>query len=275
MKFIISLYCIVTGIILTISAPVFAAWEIAGKAIYNSNVNRSVDGKEGDMSVGAHLQYAREISGETRFDWSFAAALEGNAFLKNSDLSNGVVHIAPGIVFLPYLSWSIEISPFVQGKVTSDNDQSALAFGGKINLKQPFTKYFYMGEHYMYTDSRAKADVYSFSEHVAGVYVGVNWTTSFFTELGYEYAHGDSFQTLKTSETVPSSGWGGRQHAYSSVFNTEVYKDIVNRHSVGITIGADLSSSVSTLLSYTYTTAKGDLGTSDNHTGLVGIGYRF
>jgi hypothetical protein len=274
MKFKISLYCFITGIIMASSLPVFAAWEIGGKAGYNSNVNRTVDGEEGDTSLGAHIQYAREVSGETRFDWTFGASLEGNSFLKNSDLSNGVIHLAPGVVYFPYLSWSIELSPFVQGKVMSDNDQSALAFGGKVNLKQPFTKYFYMGEYYAYTASRAKEDVYSFSEHTLGISLGVNWTTSFFTELGYEYAHGDSFQTLKSSSTVPS-GWGGRQHAYSSSFKTEVYKDIVDRHSVGVTIGAELSSSVSAVLSYTYTTSKGDLGSSDNHGGGLGIGYRF
>lgn len=274
MKFKISLYCFIVLIIPALSLPAFAAWETGGKAGYNSNVNHSVDGKDGDSFLGAYLQYAREVSGETRLDWTFAASLEGNSFLKNSDLSNASINLSPGIVFFPYLSWSIEASPFIAGKVTSDSDQSAFAFGGKLSLKQPFNKYFYMGEYYVYTDSRAKADVYSSSEHAVGIFLGVNWTTSFFTELGYEYSHGDSFRTLDSSTTV-STGDRGKQHSYSTSFKTEVYRDILNSHSFGITIGAELFPSVFSTLSYTYTTSTGDLGDSDSHAGAVALGYRF
>lgn len=270
----ISLYCLVTGIILTISLPAYATWEIGGKVGYDSNVNRTVDGAEGDTYLGGYLQYAREISGETRFDWTLAASLGGNAFFKNDNLNNALINFAPGIIYFPYLSYSINLSPFVIGKVSTDNDQSTVAFGAKINLRQPFNKYFYMGEYYIYTDSRAQTDIYSYVEHALGIYLGINWTNTFFTELGYEYSHGDSFQTLGSSSTIVTKG-KGKQHSYSSTFKTEVYKDIVNRHSASLTIGMELFPSIFSSFSYIYSAMTGDIGTSDNHTGLVSIGYRF
>jgi hypothetical protein len=103
---------------------------------------------------------------------------------------------------------------------------------------------------------------------------GYKLTNTFFTELGYEYSHGDSFRTFESSSTVPPSG-KGKRYGYSTTFATEVYKDQVSRHSVGFTMGMELFPSVSSSLSYMYSTMAGDLGNSDNHTGLVGISYRF
>jgi hypothetical protein len=265
---------------LSASLPVYAAWEAGAKAGYDSNVNRTVDDPESDTFLGAYLLYAREVSGETRLDWTVAASVEGNEYLKNSDLSNAGVTLAPGLVYFPYLSWSINVYPFVQGKIYSDNDQSAIAFGAKINLKQPLGKYFYLGEYYIYSDSRAENDIYSSVENAAGVVMGVNWTRTLFTEIGYEYSEGDSFRTVETESTsaTTTNGRGrgrGMQHGYSSTFSTEVYKDKVQRQSIGVTIGAELFPSVFSTLSYTYSAISGDLGDSESHTGMVSIGYRF
>ncbi|MFA5323234.1 MAG: hypothetical protein WC373_11230, partial [Smithella sp.] len=241
---------------------------------YDSNVKRTIDGADGDSYLGAYLQYSRGATGETRFDWTLATSLDGNVFLKENDLSNVSINFAPGIIFYPYLSWNINISPFVLGKVSSDNDQSALAFGAKINLRQPLNKYLYIGEYYVYTDSRAQTDVYSYTEHALGISLGINWTNTLFTEIAYEHSWGDSFITLESSDSVPTDG-RGKQHNYSSVFKTEVYRDSVTRHSVGFTIGLELFPSMISSLSYTYSSMTGDIGTSDNHTVLVGIGYLF
>lgn len=156
MKVKISLYCLVVGMISMTSLPAYATWEIGGKVGYDSNVNRTVGGAEGDTYLGGYLQYGREISGETRFDWTLSASLGGNVFFENDNLNNAFINFTPGIIYFPYLSYSINISPFVIGKVSTDKDQSAIAFGAKINLRQPFNKYFYMGEYYIYTDSRAQ-----------------------------------------------------------------------------------------------------------------------
>lgn len=121
---------------------------------------------------------------------------------------------------------------------------------------------------------RYKMDIYSYVEHALGIYLGINWTNTFFTELGYEYSHGDSFQTLESLSTIATRG-KDKQHSYSSTFETEVYKDIVDRHSGSLTIGMELFPSIFSSFSYIYSTMTGDIGTSDNHTGLVSIGYRF
>ena len=275
-----SFYFFIIGLILSISLPVYAELSIGGKVGYDSNVNRTINDAVGDTYLGTYLQYAREVSGETRLDWTFAASLAGNAFLKNNDLSNACVTLAPGLTFFPHLSWSINISPFVQGKVVSDDDQSALAFGAKINLKQPLGKYVYLGEYYTYTDNRADMNIYSYTENALGIVLGINWTRTFFTEIGYEFSKGDSFQTLESTSTSTSTTTGrgkgkGKQYGYSSTFATEVYKDQVDRHSVGFTLGIEILPSLFSNLSYTYSTMTGDLGTSDNHIGLVGISYHF
>lgn len=268
-------------LVVLFSSPVYAEWNIGAKAGYDSNVNRTIDDAVGDTFLGAYLQYSRLASGETRLGWTFAASLEGNEFLKNNDLSNASIILAPGLVFFPYLTWSINVTPFIQGKIVGDNEQSAYAFGARINLKQPLGKYFYLGEYYIYTDSRADQDLYSYTENALGLILGVNWTRTFFTEVGYEFSRGDSFVTIETEDTVidtTTNGRGrgyGQHYGYSSTFSSEVYKDQVSRNSIGLTIGMEILPSLTSHLSYTYSTMSGDIGDIDNHNALIGLNYRF
>jgi len=264
------------GILMAVSLPVYAAWETGAKVGFDSNVNRAVNGGDSDTYLGGYLLYSKEATGETRLDWTLSASMEGNAFFKNNDLSNATCTLAPGISFFPYLTWSINISPFVQGKAVADSDQSALAFGAKVSLKQPIGKSIYLGEYYVYTDSRANEEVYSYTENALGIYLGINWTHTFFSEVGYEYSHGDSFQTLGTTSTTATGGNGrGKQRRYSSTFETVVFKEKVDRHSVGLTAGIQLMPSLFSNFSYTYSMMKGDSGTSIDHTGSIGLSYHF
>ena len=270
------LACFIIGFLWAISLPAHAGWEVGGKAGFDSNVNRAVSGGDSDTYLGGYLQYAREATGETRLDWTFSASLEGNVFFNNNDLSNGSLTLAPGLTFFPYLTWSINVSPFVQGRAVADTEQSAGAFGAKVSLKQPIGKSVYLGEYYVYTDSRANEDVYSYIENTLGIYLGVNWTRAFFSEVGYEYSHGDSFRSIPTTTTTVSGGRGrGKQQQYSSTFGNEVIKEKVDRHSFGATAGIELAPFLFTNFSYTYSTLKGDLGTSIDHTGYIGLSYHF
>jgi hypothetical protein len=162
---------VIIGFLLAISLPVHAAWETGGKVGFDSNVNRAINGGDSDTYLGGYLLYSKEATGETRLDWTLSASMEGNGFLKNNDLSNAYFTLAPGITFFPYLTWSLNVSPFVQGKTVADSDQSALAFGAKVSLKQPIGKNLYLGEYYIYTDSRANEDVYSYTENALGIYL--------------------------------------------------------------------------------------------------------
>ena len=264
------------GFLLAVSLPADAAWEIGGKAGFDSNVNRAVSGGGRDTYLGGYLQYSREATGETRLDWTFSASMEGNVFLKNNDLSNAHLTLAPGLTFFPYLTWSVNVSPFVQGKAVADSDQSALAFGAKVSLKQPIGKNVYLGEYYVYTESRANEDVYSYTENALGIYLGVNWTRAFFSEVGYEFSRGDSFRSIPTTNTPVSGGRGkGKQQRFSSTFGTVVFKEKVDRHSFGATVGIELAPSLFSNFFYTYSTMKGDLGTSTGHTGFIGLSYHF
>ena len=73
-----------------------------------------------------------------------------------------------------------------------------------MSMRQELWKDIYIGQYYIYKDSSADADVYSFSEHAVGAYAGVNWTSSFYSEIGYEYSHGDSFRGIDEDQAGPA-----------------------------------------------------------------------
>jgi len=279
---------IVAGLVLAVfwlfgGEEVFAGWETGGKAGYDSNVNRAIDGGKSDIFLSGYLSFLKDASGETRTDWTFLSALEGAAYAEVNDLSYASLTLAPGLTFFPYLTWTVNLSPFVQAKGVADSDQSALAFGAKVSLKQRLGKSIYSGQYYVYTDSRANEDVYSYTENTLGIYMGINWTKAFSSEFGYEYSHGDSFRSASASHgSAKGAGEGkgggktkGKQHKYSETFGNEVFREKVDRHSFGITAGIEILPSLLSNFSYTYSTMKGDSGTSIDHTGYIGLSYQF
>jgi hypothetical protein len=90
-----------------------------------------------------------------------------------------------------------------------------------------------------------------------GVYAGMNWTSSFFSEIGYEYAHGDSFRSVyedpgPAALSITSQGKGRYCFMYSKSFGEFVTHEPVDRNSIGFNAGLDLgkelfSSSISQL----------------------------
>ena len=252
-------------------------WDFGARLGYESNVNRSLDDAQADTILTAYGAYDRSPSGESRVDWTLRAALSGSAYASDSDLNQVTGTIAPGIsVFLSPV-WSLNVSPFLRGKAVSDSEQSAIAYGVRATLSQRWNPRFYTGQYYSYTNSNADEEVYSYSENTLGILAGVNWTPAFFTEIGYEYAHGDSFVTTKspiTAASLPGRGRGYR-YSYSQAFNALVVKETVDRNSFGINAGYDFTKALFSILGYTYTHESGDLGSLDNHTVFVGLGYRF
>ena len=250
-----------------------AGWEIGAKAGYDSNVDRAVDNGRGDTIFTGYALYSRDAAPSSQIDWTLTVAVEGNAYAKISDLNYGMGTIAPGITYSFSPVWSVNLSPFVQAKGVSDSDQSAWAFGGKVNLRQQWRNDFYTGQYYTYTDSRASADTYSYTENAVGVIIGADWTTSFTTEATYEFSQGDTFRVISTTTTIPV-GKGYRRYN-SSTFNETVVQDKVDRHSVGFNTNYNFTKSLFVALGYTFTVASGDLGTSTLHYGWGGLGYRF
>jgi len=252
-------------------------WDFGARLGYESNVNRSLDDAEADTILTAYAAYDRSPSGESRVDWTLRAALSGSAYASDGDLNQVTGTIAPGVsVFLSPV-WSLNVSPFLRGKAVSDSEQSAIAYGVRATLSQRWDPRFYTGQYYSYTNSNADEEVYSYYENAFGVLAGVNWTPAFFTEIGYEYAHGDSFVTAKSPVTAASLPGRGRGHIYgfSPAFNALVVKDTVDRHSYGINAGYDFTRALFAILGYTYARESGDLGSLDNHSVFMGLGYRF
>lgn len=252
-------------------------WDFGAKLGYESNVNRSLDDTQADTIFTAYAAYDRSLSGESRVDWTLRAALSGSAYASESDLNQVTGTIAPGIsVFLSPV-WSLNVSPFLRGKAVSDSEQSAIAYGVRATLSQRWNTKVYTGQYYSYTNSNADEDVYSYYENAIGILAGINWTPAFFTEIGYEYAHGDSFVTTKspiTAASIPGSG-RGYSYGYSPAFNALVIKETVDRHSLGINAGYDFTKALFAILGYTYMSESGDLGSLDNHSAFMGLGYRF
>ncbi|NJD62941.1 MAG: hypothetical protein FIA93_09530 [Deltaproteobacteria bacterium] len=269
------------GVVALVSVPeaglVFAGWETGAKAGFDTNVSRSISGGESDEYLLGYVAYNREPSGETRLDWAFSAVGEAAAYASLNDLDYAAVTISPGLVYFYRPGWTITAAPFLQAKGVRDSNQSAVAFGGKLLFRQQLPSDFYLGEYYAYTDSRADSDTFSFTEHALGAFLGRNWTRTVYTELGYEFSRGDSFRSVGTS-SLPTGGTGGFEGMhpmFSTVFGTEVIRERVDRHAVGVTAGIDWTKSVFSVASYTFTDRRGDLGSSPSHAGFLGVGYRF
>ena len=269
------LACILFGIMLFLfgGKNAFAAWETGAAAGFDSNIDRSVNGGENDTYLTAYASLIWEPSGESRMGWSGAVTLEGTSFASNSDLNYAVISIFPGVTYFAHALWRVNISPFLEAKAVNDSDQSALAFGGQVSMRQQISNDLYAGQYYMYRDSRADVKTYSYTEHVIGVFLGVDWTEAFFSEVGYEFSRGDSFRTISTTSTTSSGR--GKHLRYSETFGTDVIREEVDQNALGVSAGIDWNNSLFSHITYTFTAIKGDLGSCTSHAGSLGIGYRF
>jgi hypothetical protein len=264
--------CVVAAISLVEAGAVSAGWETGAKVGFDTNVSRSISGGESDEYLLGYAAYNREPSGETRLDWSFSAVGEAAAYASLSDLDYASVTFSPGLVYFNRPGWAISAAPFLQAKGVRDSNQSAIALGGKLLFRQRLPSDFYLGEYYAYTNSRANADTFSFTEHALGAFLGRNWTRTFSTVIGYEFSRGDSFRSVPGG----TGGFGGGMHSmFSSAFGTEVVRERVNRHAIGVSAGIDWTKSVFSAAGYTFTNRRGDLGSSGSHAGFLGVGYRF
>jgi len=270
-----------------ISSSWGAEWDFGAKLGYESNVNRSLDDEKADTIFSAYAAYDRSPSGETRLDWTLRSTLSGSAYATEEDFNSVMAAVAPGISLFLNPIWRLNVSPFLRGKAVDDSEQSAIAWGLRATLTQKWQTRFYTGQFYNYTDSNADEDVYSYSENAVGVFVGVNWTPKFFTEIGYEYAHGDSFVSFQDSPKKGSgSGQGqsqgqgqgqgqGQSYGFPSAFNALVIKDTVDRNSFGINAGYRLNQSLVAVFEYTYMNESGSIGSVDNHSAFIGLECRF
>lgn len=252
-------------------------WDVGARLGYESNVNRSLDDAKSDTAFTAYGSYDRLPSGESRVDWTLKATLSGSVYASENDLNQLTGFIAPGVSVFLNPVWSLNVSPFLRGKAVSDSEQSAVAYGVRATLSQRWNSRIYSGQYYAYTNSNADEEIYSYYENAVGILAGVNWTPAFFTEIGYEYAHGDSFVTSATQITTASMPARGRgyRYGYSPAFDALVIKDTVDRHSFSVNVGYDITKAIYAVSGYTYTRESGDLGSLDNNAVFAGLGYRF
>ncbi|HEX9850361.1 hypothetical protein [Candidatus Deferrimicrobium sp.] len=267
------------GMLLVAAGSAVAGWEAGTKLGFDSNVGRSIRGGKSDGYLLAYAGFSRGPSGESRGDWVFSAVAEGAAFASVTDLDSAAITISPGLVYFPRAGWTITVAPILQAKTVKDTDQSAVAFGGKLELRERLGEKAWLAEHYAYRDSRATSDIFSYKEHAVGALLGVNWTPAVSSEFGYEFSRGDSFLSVGTS-TATSGGTGGSGGGmmagmFSSAFGSDVVKERVDRHAIGATIGYEWTRSIFSVAGYTLTVLRGDVGSSISNAGFAGVGYRF
>ena len=262
-----------------VDSPAFAGWEAGAKGGYESNLSRSIDDGEGSGFLSAYAGYTKLHSGETRLDWTMGFTVEGAFYPSITDVDSLSAMFSPGLAYIFSPVWSMAVTPFLQGKAVQDTEQSAVTFGARVDVIQKFGGGLYLGEYYTYTDSRANEDVYSFAENAIGAYLGMRWSPGYYAELGYEFSRGDSFLSVKVP--APTAGAGGGRGSggggpqYSQAFDSLVFKEQVDSHSVPVTVGIDWTKRWFSTLNYTYRTWAGDSGKATDHSGYAGFGYRF
>ena len=268
----------------------FAGWEVGLKGGSDSNINRAVEDSLNDTYMTGFLSFTREPSDGTDTDWSLNLFLEGTNYADSSDLNCVVAGIMPSIIFYPSTKWSVSISPFIEAIEVKDEEQSSFAFGGEVSIKQLWGQKYYTGEYFVYTDSRADIDIYSYKEKAVGLYAGINWTDAFWSEIGYGFSRGDSFRAVEEVYTIPvvtsqignQGGTGGQGGAgqnnsprYSEVYNSYIINEPVDCQTIGVNMGYQFTSHIFSFINYSYTTYKGNAGNSKTHTGTIGVGYSF
>ncbi len=258
------------------ASPALAGWETGAKAGFDTNISRSVDDGEGSGYLSAYGSYWKGHSAETRLDWTLGVSIEGTAYPSLSEVDFAAATVSPGLAYIFRPGWTAALTPFLQGKAVKDTEQSAVAFGGRVDLSQKFESGVYLGEYYMYTDSRAREDVYSYTENAFGVLLGMRWTPRFFTEAGYEFSRGESFLSVKVPSTVSGGGGQGMGTGrYTTAFDAEVFKETVDGHAFSVSAGVDWTRNGFFAVSYSYRTWDGETGSASGSSGFAGVGYRF
>ncbi|MBN1628079.1 MAG: hypothetical protein JW944_16290 [Deltaproteobacteria bacterium] len=290
--------------ILLSSPPAFSGWETGAKAGYDSNIDRAVKGGISDTFMTGFLSFTREPKEDTGTDWSLNLGLEGARYAESTFLNYGMASITPSIIFYPHAKWRVDILSFAQAIAVKDEEQSSVAFGGEISMKQLWGPRYYTGEYFIYTDSKADVEIFSYKDKAVGVYAGVNWTDAFWSEIGYEFSRCDSFRAVEeiiNTEIVASqifisqAGNGGQGNngnggtgqegkgqygtgnspRYSEAYNEYIISEPVNRQIAGINTGYQFTRHVFSFINYAYVSYKGDAGDSVSHTGVIGVGYTF
>ncbi len=299
------LLTVLASIFILSSHDVFAGWETGAKAGYDSNIDRAVEGAMSDTFMTGFLSYSREIGEGTGADWSISLGLEGARYADSTYLNYAMASIKPAIIFYPNNRWRIDISPFIQATGVSDEEQSAFAAGGEISTKQLWGRRYYSGEYFVYTDSRADVDIYSYREKAAGAYAGVNWTDAFWSEISLEFSRGDSFRAVEeiittgvvTGQIFTSQAGGGGQGGngqageggqggagqygtgnsprYSEAYNEYIINEPVDRQTIGVNMGYQFNRHLSLFVNYSHIAYNGDAGDSESHASTIGIGYNF
>lgn len=292
-RFHMALACLLG--ILCVPFASFAGWDVAARVGYDSNVLRSIDNEVGDGFAGARASFSLEPSRESRASFIFSAEVDAVAY-DTYDALNGIsLTIAPGLEYVFGSRVSATISPFLTAKATNDPDQSAFGFGGRAALSVDVAERATVSAAYSYADTRARVETYSSAEHEVGMSLAVRPVDKVFVEVGGRLSRGETFRVASTSSSsvTPSlapatragfgggagfgagSGGTGTDPIYSSSFNSDVVRDLVDGRTFGATLGVDWTGRFSTIGSFVFSELDGDIGVSRSQVGSLECTFRF
>lgn len=267
------------GLVLAAGSAGWAGWQTGARLVTDSNPTRTIEGGTADQYLWGFLSFSGGGTGQERLDWAYTAAAEGALYAGVDDFSYGGVTLSPQLLYHLSPTWTASAAPLVLLKGVRDADQSAAAFGLRLALAQRLSDRFYAGEHYVYTNSHARAEAFSYTEHAVGAFLGARWTPRLWSELGYDFARGDSFRTVSGGTAAPIAGgmggMGGARGHPGQAFGFDLARESVDSHFLAVTLGWDLTNTVTPYAGYTYRVTEGDLGTAASHIGFLGLGYRF
>lgn len=249
-------------------------WETGIKIGFDSNVNRAISNPQDDFSLLGSVTVSRLPSGDSRLDWIFSATVEGAAYHRFTDLNYGLINLSTGAAYVFNRFVTLTVSPYVEAKAVKDSAQSAITAGGKVMVREAIGERAYLGQYYLFRTSAANTSTYSFTENAAGIFAGTSPLKGLTTEIGYEYAYGDSYLTLGPAGGKDrKKGHGGGKPPGER--GNRIVREPVHRHAVGANASYEWTARLVTTIGYTYTSMQGSSGTALSNTGFVGFTYRF
>lgn len=211
---------------------------------------------------------------------SLDLALGVTAYARLTDLDRVFLVATPALDYVLTPAVAVRLALIVEGQVVSDGDQSAIAWGGNLRLRERLARSVDLAEYVSYRDQSARAAEYSGTKSAVGVFLRVFLGERWLVGAGAEYAHGDFFAS--DAQGLASSGMhagtersqNARQAAVPGVDGELVAED-EDRLTGALALYYTWSDTLSTGLEYTYAHVADSDGTDGQHGLAVSTTYSF
>lgn len=276
----------VTAIVLFFVQFAAASPEVVVRGEFDSNVNRGITARESDGSLSIQVIAEKQPTGESRYEWLYAASLQATAYVKYDDLDYAELSLSSGLLYRPRINVTAALTPLIQFRAVRDSAQSAVTVGAQASLSEQVSTALSLTQYYAYRRSVAKDDTYSFGAHSVGVSGDVVLSRGLQGMLSYELSYGDSYRGVGPVGGQDGKGGGqgrggtqgdgqGEPGRFSPLFQQGIIKEKVTRHAAGMGVQIDLGRSWSGVVQCVLSVWDGDSGTSRAQSLAFSISHRF